>query len=233
MVNTRRRSPVRHLCLLLVAAATLTTTGCDAQRVQQILGVVQQVLPIFAGLSGQGGLTAPQMPSFTSLTNGAGLSPGPMPTSSISGVGSPNSSLTGGLPGFDSLGQGDPNQVTTTGSRAEIERLLRAAAQRHQIPADLLLAVAWQESRWDPNARSFDGGHGKGIMQIDDRFHDFAHTPQVFDAAANIEYGARFLREKYDQEGNWKDALERYNGGSDYPPIVLAHMQNRPWTQVA
>lgn len=114
-------------------------------------------------------------------------------------------------------------------SPAAINQLLEQAATQYGIDPDLLKAVAWQESRWNPNASSFDGGHGKGVMQIDDRFHAFALTPAVWDAAANIQYGAQYLGSLFQQTGSWQEALLRYNGSPDYPPIVMQWTQQKPW----
>lgn len=177
---------------------------------------------------------------------GAGLTPGATPTSPFANaapIPSPNGSLSSpppyqgiGLPNpAASANQSLPTQDTFQGSgdKAEINRLLEEAAQRYGIPPDILKAVAYQESTWRADASSFDGGHGKGVMQIDDRFHDFAKTPEVWDPAKNIDYGAKFLRELYDRHGDWDAALKGYNGGSEYPGIVMGHVQNRPWTQFA
>ena len=111
--------------------------------------------------------------------------------------------------------------------------MLDAASQKYGIPPNVLKAVAWQESKWNAKALSFDGQHGKGVMQIDDRFHQFARTPDVFDPAKNIDYGAKYLSDLYQKTGSWSAALKRYNGGSDYPPKVLALAQQQPWGSVA
>jgi soluble lytic murein transglycosylase-like protein len=107
--------------------------------------------------------------------------------------------------------------------------MLDAASDKYGIPPNILKAVAWKESRWRPGALSFDGQHGKGVMQIDDRFHQFAKTQDVFDPAKNIDYGAKYLADLYEKTGSWSAALKRYNGGSDYPPKVLALAEQRPW----
>ena len=44
------------------------------------------------------------------------------------------------------------------------QRCFEAAASLHQVPVDLLLAVAATESNWQPDARSHANAHG--IMQI-------------------------------------------------------------------
>lgn len=114
-------------------------------------------------------------------------------------------------------------------NKAQIGEMLGAASKKYGIPENILKAVAWQESGWNSKALSFDGHHGKGVMQIDDRFHQFARTDEVFDPAKNIDYGAKYLAGLYKETGSWQGALKRYNGGSDYPPKVLALAEQQPW----
>lgn len=116
-------------------------------------------------------------------------------------------------------------------SKAQIGQQLSAAAKKYGIPENILKAVAWQESTWNAKALSFDGQHGKGVMQIDDRYHAFAKTPEVFDSAKNIDYGAKYLADLYKKTGSWSAALKRYNGGSSYPPKILALADKQPWKQ--
>jgi hypothetical protein len=49
-------------------------------------------------------------------------------------------------------------------SQAQIRAALDAAADQYRLPRNLLLAVAWQESRWHQDVLSCDGGIG--LMQI-------------------------------------------------------------------
>jgi len=116
-------------------------------------------------------------------------------------------------------------------SKAQIGQQLSAAAKKYGIPENILKAVAWQESTWNAKALSFDGQHGKGVMQIDDRYHNFAKTNDVFDSAKNIDYGAKYLADLYKKTGSWSAALKRYNGGSSYPPKILALADKQPWKQ--
>jgi soluble lytic murein transglycosylase-like protein len=96
---------------------------------------------------------------------------------------------------------------------------IAAAAERHGLDPDLLAAVAAQETGGpDANAgRNVvgDGGHGRGVFQIDDRWHAFASTPAAMDPAKNAEYAAGMLSgllQRYD--GNVHAALSAYNAGS-------------------
>gem|GEM_PF-2367484 len=116
-------------------------------------------------------------------------------------------------------------------TKQQIGTMLDAAAKKYGIPANLLKAVAWQESKWNPKESSFDGGHGKGLMQIDDRFHNFAKTKDVWDPVKNLDYGANYLSKLYKQTGSWDRALKKYNGGSAYPPLIRKHMSEIPWSK--
>src|SRR5580700_11091202 len=92
------------------------------------------------------------------------------------------------------------------------------AARRHGLDADLLAAVAAQETG-GPESNSGhnivgDGGHGHGVFQIDDRWHSFATTPAAMDPAQNADYAAGMisgLLAKY--QGNVHRALSAYNAG--------------------
>lgn len=114
-------------------------------------------------------------------------------------------------------------------TREQLAEQLEAAGRKYGIDPDLLKAVAWKESTWRPRARSFDGGHGKGVMQIDDRYHLFARTKAVWNPARNIDYGARYLRTLHRQHGSWDKALAAYNGSRRYPGQVYRLMASRPW----
>ncbi|HEV3091646.1 MAG TPA: transglycosylase SLT domain-containing protein [Candidatus Cybelea sp.] len=96
---------------------------------------------------------------------------------------------------------------------------IAGAAQRHGLDPDLLAAVAAQETGGpDANAGHNivgDGGHGRGVFQIDDRWHAFASTPAAMDPAKNADYAAGMLAGLLKQYGgNVHEALSAYNSGS-------------------
>jgi hypothetical protein len=71
----------------------------------------------------------------------------------------------------------------------------RKQAADYQFPPALLMAIASRET----NMRNIvgDGGHGYGIMQIDDRsFPEWCHSGLWKDAAAGIQKGALVLDSK-------------------------------------
>jgi hypothetical protein len=96
---------------------------------------------------------------------------------------------------------------------------IAAAARHHGLDPRLLAAVAAQETG-GPGADSGrnivgDGGHGRGLFQIDDRFHSFASSPAAMDPSANADYAAGMLSgllRRYG--GDVHKALSAYNAGS-------------------
>lgn len=98
-----------------------------------------------------------------------------------------------------------------------------AASKKHGVPPELIAAIMDNESDGVPDALSFDGGHGKGLMQIDDRSHAFAKTSRVFDPAANIDYGAGVIATNMRIFGtNLRAAIAAYNAGAGGVKRVLA-----------
>jgi hypothetical protein len=72
------------------------------------------------------------------------------------------------------------------------------AATDYAFPVEVLVAIASRES--DMRNIVGDGGHGFGIMQIDDRsFPDWCHSGAWKDAGAGIQRGALVLDSKREQ----------------------------------
>jgi soluble lytic murein transglycosylase-like protein len=89
--------------------------------------------------------------------------------------------------------------------------LAQAAASANISPA-LLAALVWQESRWNPQAISRKGAIGlTQLMPATAR--DLGVNPN--DPVANLNGGARYLRQLLDQfGGNVEKALAAYNAGA-------------------
>ncbi len=120
------------------------------------------------------------------------------------------------------------------------------AAAKYGLDPKLLAAVAAQETG-GPGANGGknevgDGGHGRGLFQIDDRWHDFAKTTAAMDPEQNADYAAGMLSgllKRYN--GNVHEALSAYNSGDpngkgtsttwgdgqtlDYADSVMRHYQ--------
>jgi hypothetical protein len=96
---------------------------------------------------------------------------------------------------------------------------IAAAATRHHLEPRLLAAVAAQETG-GPGSDSGrnvvgDGGHGRGVFQIDDRWHAFARSPAAMDPASNADYAAGMLESNLRRYGgDTRAALSAYNSGS-------------------
>jgi hypothetical protein len=95
---------------------------------------------------------------------------------------------------------------------------IASAAARHALDARLLAAVAAQETG-GPGSSSGrnivgDGGHGRGVFQIDDRYHAFARTAAAMDPGANADYAAGMLASLIKRYGgDVHKALSAYNSG--------------------
>lgn len=75
------------------------------------------------------------------------------------------------------------------------------AAKDAGVPPSVICGIGSRETEWGlskaldkpgPGGKG-DGGHGRGLMQIDDRYHAFARTGRWDDAEANILYAAKVL----------------------------------------
>lgn len=72
-----------------------------------------------------------------------------------------------------------------------------------------------------------------GCMQVNLYYHShaFSSREQAVDPRQNVEYAARFLREKYDETKNWFEAVGAYHSktygvGSEYASKVMARWRN-------
>jgi len=100
-----------------------------------------------------------------------------------------------------------------TGSyKGEYLVMARNAARKHGVPEELFLRLIEQESRWNPKAVSHKGAIGLAqLMPGTARL--LGVDPNV--PSANLDGGARYLRQQYDRFGNWRLALAAYNAGPE------------------
>ncbi|HEU4650803.1 MAG TPA: lytic transglycosylase domain-containing protein [Croceibacterium sp.] len=84
-------------------------------------------------------------------------------------------------------------------------------AQRFDLSPALIEAVVWQESRWQAGARSPVGARGLAQL-MPGTARELGVDPD--DPFANLEGGARYLREQLDRfGGDLEKALAAYNAG--------------------
>jgi len=67
------------------------------------------------------------------------------------------------------------------------------AGKRYQLPWTLLAALSYQESHWDPHARSYTGVRGLMMLTLDTA--DYLDVDNRLDPAQSIDGGARYLAE--------------------------------------
>lgn len=94
----------------------------------------------------------------------------------------------------------------------EVESLVGETAQRESLSADLLRSLMKQESGFRPCAVSSKGA--MGLMQLMPATAEQFGVKDPFDAASNVDAGARFLKQllsRYD--GDLPMALGAYNAG--------------------
>jgi soluble lytic murein transglycosylase-like protein len=104
--------------------------------------------------------------------------------------------------------------------------LLADSAERNGVAPALVEAVAYVESRFDPNAISRAGAVGP-MQLMPQTARELAVDPA--DVAQNIDGGARYLRQMIDQFGGDVNlALAAYNAG---PAAVRAHRGVPPYKE--
>lgn len=85
-----------------------------------------------------------------------------------------------------------------------------AAEQTYNLPTGLLRRMAYQESRFNPNAKSPVGA--MGIMQfMPATAAQFGIDP--FDPHASIRAAGEYMAQLYGMAGSWRGALAAYNWG--------------------
>ena len=92
----------------------------------------------------------------------------------------------------------------------EVVRLIQESSARHAVPATIVEAVAWQESRFNHAAVSSKGA--RGVMQLlPTTASDLGVDPS--DLRGNIDGGAAYLAQQLRRFGDVKLALAAYNAG--------------------
>ena len=93
-----------------------------------------------------------------------------------------------------------------------VRRALRAAAQKHEVPLSIMIAVAHTESRFKPDETSPAGA--KGLMQLMPIITQKYGIENPYDPLENAMGGARLLATLHKQYGNWPQTLAAYNWGT-------------------
>jgi soluble lytic murein transglycosylase-like protein len=109
------------------------------------------------------------------------------------------------------VGLTQPN-LAVSPAKAVVRQHIEVAAHRYGISSDLLDAVAWQESRYNPRARSPVGA--MGVMQLMPGTARDLGVRNPHDVEQNVSGGAAYLRAQLLRFGNNVPlALAAYNAG--------------------
>jgi soluble lytic murein transglycosylase-like protein len=91
------------------------------------------------------------------------------------------------------------------------DHLFRAAADRYDLPAELIKAVCLVESAMNPKAQSPVGA--QGLMQLMPQTAKDLDVSDPFDPGQAINGGARYLAQQLRSFGRTDHALAAYNAG--------------------
>jgi soluble lytic murein transglycosylase-like protein len=104
-------------------------------------------------------------------------------------------------------------EMGTTGN-PKYDELIALSAARNSVDPNLIIAVMRQESGFNPRARSYKGA--SGLMQLMPGTAQRFGVTNIFDAAQNIEGGARYLRFLLDSfNSDVSLVLAGYNAGEN------------------
>jgi soluble lytic murein transglycosylase len=102
----------------------------------------------------------------------------------------------------------------------EYEHIVRGHAENYGLDPALLAAVIYQESRFDPDARSSSGAIGLMQLLPDTAKGIAVHTggsrfrvEDLYDPELNVRYGSFYLRRLLRKYGEERLALAAYNAG--------------------
>lgn len=110
---------------------------------------------------------------------------------------------------ISSLLPGGFQRSITSGRGAQYYATIEAIGRAAGLPENMLSRLAYQESRFNPNAKNAGSG-AIGMFQIVPRWHPNA---QPLDWRAAAAYAADYLAKLKKQFGTWSKALAAYNWG--------------------
>lgn len=87
-------------------------------------------------------------------------------------------------------------------------------AVKHQVPASLAFAIAYEESRFDPRAlNKNDTTVDRGLFQLNSSTFPQMSENEAFDPSHNAKEGIKYFKHILDASGNEVSALAMYNAG--------------------
>jgi hypothetical protein len=95
--------------------------------------------------------------------------------------------------------------------KTPFQKIIRAAAERYGVDADLIHCVIAVESNFNPKAVS--PKNARGLMQLLPQTAAQLGVKDIFDPEQNIDGGTRYLRDLLKKYSNLTLALAAYNAG--------------------
>lgn len=87
-------------------------------------------------------------------------------------------------------------------------------AVKHEVPASLAFAIAYEESRFNPKATNKNANTvDRGLFQLNSSTFPELAAPEVFDPSSNAKEGIKYFKHILDVSGNEVSALAMYNAG--------------------
>ena len=106
----------------------------------------------------------------------------------------------------------DPTEEPLS-DKTPFQKIIRAAAERYGMDADLIHCVVAVESNFNPKAVS--PKNARGLMQLMPQTAVHYGVKDVFDPEENINAGTRYLKELMAKYNNLTLALAAYNAGPE------------------
>lgn len=107
-----------------------------------------------------------------------------------------------------------------------IIRITEEVGQAYSISPELLQAIAWRESRFDPDAVNA-AGTCFGLMQVSTKWHGHRLGPgeDIMDPSVNIRVAAEYLVELFERYKDPALVLMIYNGDSRWKDYAAGRCQ--------
>jgi membrane-bound lytic murein transglycosylase F len=108
------------------------------------------------------------------------------------------------------------HEAKYAGVLSPFDNLIRPVADSMGVDWKMVVAIAAQESKFDPFARSWAGA--VGLMQVNHRFSRYSEE-ELYNPELNIQEGVRIIKENLkhydylDEKNQWALALATYNAG--------------------
>lgn len=114
---------------------------------------------------------------------------------------------------FDEILANEQSKLDESNKTMSLQDIFEEASKTYNVSADLLKAVAYQESRFQPDATSYVGA--MGIMQLMPSTAEWLGVEDAYDPYQNIMGGAKLLGILQDTfDGNIPLMLAGYNAGA-------------------